>query len=793
MKIKNNIIITVYTGLCFLVMIQCTDSPTAGNGSQTPNSAIGVLYNPDGSRAGNAKVIAIPADHNPISEFTNRITAIDSTFTNDSGEYSFDSLPEDYYNIFGEGDSGLSYNDSFFVFEDTINVFPDDTLGSPGTLRGVVRLQPGDDSRTVIILVFGTKTWEAPFDTIGNFALANMAAGTYHVRFLTTLSNYDPLDMNLVIKAGVDSTISDTIRLTYTGIPLPEGLTASYDTLNGVVNLSWDSLDFSRLEGYIVFRNDISSTIPENISGNKALKDTFYIDTVFTNLLDTNSYVFEYRLKSQDTNAVMSGQYSIPVEVSAVSPTKVRTFLNFSSINTVNDTATINDTIKIILNFSNATRINDSLFWAIGHLDSIEKEVDLSSLSGTDTLECAWDIAGLKKIYVKVIDNGGSIWVDSILIKILQDLPVANAGNDTTVGRNDTINLRGSQSIDGYGTIVKYEWDIGNTGSFIEVSNGDTNIVIDTFNFEGIYCILKVTDDDSGSDLDTLIATIGAVKLAIDSANFAPREGHKSVVYDGKMWIIAGKVDSDYSNDVWYSADGKNWIQAVDSAAFKPISGHTSVVFNNKMWIIGGNGSDTVWSSSDGIIWTKESSGVFAQRMGHTSVLFDNKMWIIGGTWSGNHKNDVWSSSDGITWTEATSSAAFPPRSGHASVVFDNKMWVIGGRDAPSSMNDVWHSTDGVNWIQATTSAAFIDRLEHTSIVFDNKMWVIGGRRFFADTATLNDIWYSEDGINWIEAIESAPFSPRDSHASVIFDEKIWIIGGGMKANVKKNDVWYLY
>ena len=431
-----------------LFLLDCTD-PIAG-GTDTGNPVIaGILYNPNGTRAANAKVRAITVDHNPISNTKNRIIAIDSTVTNDSGEYSFDSLPEGYYNIFGQGDSGISYNDSFFVFDDTVTVFPDDTLGCPGTLRGVVRLHSGDDSRTVIILVFGTFTWTAPVDSIGNFSIENMAEGTYHVRFLTTLSNYDPLDKNLFIKAGVDSTMPDTIRLNYNGIPVPEGLKANYDTLNGMVNLSWNELNFPALEGYIVFRNDTSSTIPENISGNKALNDTFYTDTVFSNLLDTNSYVFEYRLKSQDTNAVMSGQYSIPVEVSAVSPTKVRTFFNFSSLNTVNDTATIYDTVKVITDFSNATRINDSLFWAVDHPDSIKKKVDVSYLSGSDTMELVLDTAGTKNIYVSVIDEGGSVWLDSISIYILQDLPVANAGNDTTVGRSDTISLRGSQSTDG--------------------------------------------------------------------------------------------------------------------------------------------------------------------------------------------------------------------------------------------------------------------------------------------------------------------------------------------------------
>jgi hypothetical protein len=55
----------------------------------------------------------------------------------------------------------------------------------------------------------------------------------------------------------------------------------------------------------------------------------------------------------------------------------------------------------------------------------------------------------------------------------------------------------------------------------------------------------------------------------------------------------------------------------------------------------------------------------------------------------------------------------------------------MGGYD-----NDVWYSSDGANWIQATNSAGWSSRDGHTSVVHDNKMWVIGGDY-------LNDVWYS--------------------------------------------------
>ena len=187
--------------------------------------------------------------------------------------------------------------------------------------------------------------------------------------------------------------------------------------------------------------------------------------------------------------------------------------------------------------------------------------------------------------------------------------------------------------------------------------------------------------------------------------------------------------------------------------------------------------------------WTNYEGHPFSDHLLHTSVVFDNKMWVIGGA-AGAVKNDVWYSSNGVTWTQATGAAAFSARHSHTSVVFDNKMWVIGGYYTGSvRLNDVWYSSNGVTWTQATGAAAFSPRYGHTSVVFDNKMWVIGGGGApGVNTDYRNDVWYSSDGVMWTQATGAAAFSGRYNHTSVVFDNKMWAIGG--VAGKSKNDVW---
>jgi hypothetical protein len=189
----------------------------------------------------------------------------------------------------------------------------------------------------------------------------------------------------------------------------------------------------------------------------------------------------------------------------------------------------------------------------------------------------------------------------------------------------------------------------------------------------------------------------------------------------------------------------------------------------------------TVLNAQMGWVCVTDSAS-WGTRSNHASVVFDNKMWLIGPA------SDAWYSTDGTRWTYATDSAPWGPRIHHTLLVFDNKMWLIGGyKSYPESVHiytDVWYSTDGAHWTCATDSADWgAYQLDHTSVVFDNKMWLIGG-------GNTNDVWYSTDGAHWTCATDSAPWGPRSGHTSVVFDNKMWLIGG-WNGSTSLSDVWY--
>lgn len=145
--------------------------------------------------------------------------------------------------------------------------------------------------------------------------------------------------------------------------------------------------------------------------------------------------------------------------------------------------------------------------------------------------------------------------------------------------------------------------------------------------------------------------------------------------------------------------------------------------------------------------------------------------------------------------TLVTSEAAFSTRTEHAFIEFNGKLWIIGGYHASNGgvngglLNDVWSSSDGVIWTEEVpndSATSFPPRADHTALVFQNQIWVIGGGGV---NSRLNDVWSSPDGVNWTQETDNAGFVPRLAHTSVVFNDQIWVVGGE-DGTLEYNDVW---
>jgi len=401
-----------------LFYVTCT-RPTAGTATETENvsNVSAMLYNPDGTPAKNATVYFYRFGADPR---TGLAAAIYSTTTNAYGNYTA-LLDSGTYNILASKNSTATFQDSIKAFNDSTVHPPADTLKAFGSISGKVLLQGTDDPRTVFVLFMGTNIFTSVQDTLGNFTAPSMAKGKYKVKLISTLDDYRPMDTSFVIIAGKDSIIQEPILLEYTGIPIPTGLKISYDTLKQTVSVTWNKADTTLINGYNVYRavkgqnfNLITTTpLPETAT-------IFYDSTVAVG----NTY--QYEVVSRKASGEESRKAASPGDtVKVVSSSLVTTTFTWNLNNTISDTASINDTIKACLAYSNPTRKIVKIVWYIDSLNSsaIKQKSD-SSLAGKDTLAYSWKQPGNKKIFVKVTDGAGTVWTDSVGIIVIQDAPV---------------------------------------------------------------------------------------------------------------------------------------------------------------------------------------------------------------------------------------------------------------------------------------------------------------------------------------------------------------------------------
>lgn len=98
------------------------------------------------------------------------------------------------------------------------------------------------------------------------------------------------------------------------------------------------------------------------------------------------------------------------------------------------------------------------------------------------------------------------------------------------------------------------------------------------------------------------------------------------------------------------------------------------------------------------------------------------------------------------------------------------------GAGTMAAQSTRWHNASGWGARQG-----------HATVVFNQRMWVIGGS--LTDGKQAADVWSSADGANWTLHTQHAGFSPRAHHAAVVFNNRMYIFGGDA-GGYGCNDVW---
>jgi len=230
--------------------------------------------------------------------------------------------------------------------------------------------------------------------------------------------------------------------------------------------------------------------------------------------------------------------------------------------------------------------------------------------------------------------------------------------------------------------------------------------------------------------------------------------------------------------------------------------------------LMGGNYGSTaarIYTSTDGgENWTKgadydggeaENIQVTKPRRANGAALVAHKgaTLLIGGVGVKYWGNGVWKSTDNVNWTRVTgeeeeigtSPNSFTGRAYHAAVSFKDNLYVMGSKTGKTSA-DVWKSTDdGATWTEVTATAPWGKRSGLQAVVFNEEIYIVGG----GGTGSL--IWKSADGIDWTPvAISATEIGSRQNFGAAAiltpdlgYDDKLdFVIFGG--SGTGKANTW---
>ncbi len=219
-----------------------------------------------------------------------------------------------------------------------------------------------------------------------------------------------------------------------------------------------------------------------------------------------------------------------------------------------------------------------------------------------------------------------------------------------------------------------------------------------------------------------LLVRQGTWRMYPNNSNWAARDGAGLLFLDGELYLLGGWIHGPTSNEVWKTRNLHEWT-FVGHAPWPPRHGAAWLVHEARMFVIGGDLLDDVWSSADGVTWSKEAEKApFGPRytpnaasIGGYIVVYAGQHWepvewcVYQPDCRPVGPRDVWRSRDGRSW-ERLADAPWDGRGLiHGSLVHAGEIYLVGGglkapppnaryAETRTEFADVWSSPDGSQW-----------------------------------------------------------------------------------------------
>lgn len=264
----------------------------------------------------------------------------------------------------------------------------------------------------------------------------------------------------------------------------------------------------------------------------------------------------------------------------------------------------------------------------------------------------------------------------------------------------------------------------------------------DGINWEGLGIIFDTQDEKLNA-----VKWNGEIWVAVGQNNTTAIIGYSM---DGLNWTqVAGNpfgnnmpaLDLEWNGEKWLaitnltggqlieSYDGKNWTNLVPNGIDEGFLSN-GIAYGDNKWILFGQTSpystdNIYYSANNGINWTLATSSIDSVV---SEGYYNGKIWVAVGVGS---SNNIASSNNGIDWSGISSNIGYG-----ADILYGNNIWVAVGTGGGA------YSTDGISW---NSISDILGACEGVTWNKNLNLWVASN----AETSSINDFYYSNNGIDW--------------------------------------------
>jgi hypothetical protein len=675
--------------------------------------------------------------------------------TDNNGSFSINELPTGLYCIQAEKDSFVLLQDSIIV-ANTMTTLRNDTLECQASLSGTVLVKPDHDPRTVTLKVLGTGRAFDVTDINGGFLVTGLAQGNYTLRVSSTIPEYIPIDRSIYVSACSHTILPDTIRLRSLGVPIVSGIQVFEDTTVGTIKLTWEKTFHRDMLDYLIYREhcEAKDFVHEPL---RVTRDTLSVDSIYVSLPADLSDTLERCLRywiAVRTNGQEIGTAYRYTEWRLAPKSYIMTSLSHGVRNFLRecDSASVNDTIFASVKAWNRTRpLRSVCWWDPEKKDTVSRTLIRDRLHREirDTIRYSFQSLGVHRLVAIAEDYAGNTNTEIVSIKIVPDIPVADAGSDTGVFTGEKVYLHG-RAYQQFGEIIVWRWKIGD-GEWKRISGPDTTITAPSVE-KAVICSLEVIDEDGNRSVDAMKIIASFKAKSISAGSF-----HSIILKaDGSCWACG-------LNDAGQLGDGSGNAHYIPvkimSDVIKIAAGGSQSLFlknDGVLWACGNNDSGRLGDGTSETRFTPVKIMENVQDMSagekHSLILkTDNTLWACGDNDSGQLGEGTNTSK--FTPVQVLTGVKFVAAGGRHSLAIktDGALWACGknrsgqlGNETSDDLNLFTRIMDGVTGIAAGDRHSMFLKADGSLLTSGNNWYGqlgdnSGGRRL-APIVALTDV-----------------------------------------------------